>query len=130
MTHNYLIEDVFKGVDNTVKRLFNHRPFTEGEVRSFIANFEEKNSPEKISEKLDDSSERLCDINETLLPKMNSIPDDQYKDLIERAGKIDSLMNDILKIEIQKAEDRKIKVDQFIREENEKLVKYMQNTQR
>ena len=130
MSHNYLVEDVFKGVDNTAKRLFNHRPFTEGEIRCFISAFEERNPTEKHSEILENTAERVNDINSNLFPKLSTVSCDNYKDLIDKIGNIERSMEDVLKIEASKAEERKDKVEQFIREENEKLVIYMKDMEK
>jgi hypothetical protein len=102
--------------DEIINRLFNHKPFIEGEIRFMIKQFEEIRNDQEINQ-LFQSLERITDFKESQIDfALKS--SNHLNELNHSVDSVDNLMQDILTLESNQSDRR----NNFLKHKNDQRV--------
>lgn len=117
-----LIRETFKSADEVLHRLFGHQPFTQGELRFFVKEFEEKTALQDLyhaSHKLKSSHSSLTSVEEELKSNHLDSLEEKIESVTHKAEDILSSEAGVVDRFRQKDEDREERYLSQQREFNE-----------
>ncbi|KAF4527828.1 hypothetical protein B566_EDAN016312 [Ephemera danica] len=113
---------VSKDVGEIWTRLFDHKPFLQGEVKFFLKEFEEKRGDREV-ERIFEILEHVTDIKETQIDRVKSLCDLQLPVLNSNLEVTLSMCESILEKEQEQTSSRKAEWEAFIRDMGEKCAR-------